>query len=399
MKQKRMEVPIMKKAFTPIAMLAVLLTVAFLLFGCEGPQGPAGKNGQDGINNVFNLEGFAPNIKCATCHTADQDTTYYVAGRKYEWSSSKHAIGGDIDRNTTLCAGCHTTEGFVKRAQAGWTSQLVPSDILHPSPLGCFSCHSPHARNDFSLRQAAPVTITSFVAGVPNAVFDYGKGNICVQCHQTRTSSPITPVPDPTKTAITDTIVIRSSRWYPHYGVNGQMLIGTGGFQFVDFTYSGNSNHTSNTAIRQDGCAKCHMSEPVGGGAGRAGGHTMWIGYTNTSGTTSYVVTGCRESGCHVQTMTTPDITGPSTGGVGAQTLINRNLDTLRQLLIARNWLDPVTDLVRASSSAPLRIAPASRSGALHNYFFVEHDGSKGVHNTKYAIELLRSSILELRKP
>jgi hypothetical protein len=97
--------------------------------------------------------------------------------------------------------------------------------------------------------------------------------------------------------------------------------------------------------------------------------------------------------------MTTPDIAGASTGGVGAQTLISRNLDTLKQLLVARNWLDATTDLVRASSTSPLRIAPASRAGAIHNYFFIEHEGSKGVHNTKYALELLRSSIRELRKP
>jgi hypothetical protein len=45
-----------------------------------------------------------------------------------------------------------------------------------------------------------------------------------------------------------------------------------------------------------------------------------------------------------------------------------------------------------------LKIAPESRAGALYNYFFIEHEGSFGVHNTKYALELLQSSIAELRK-
>ncbi len=386
----------MKKDKVPFVMLVVLLAAAFLLLGCEGPAGPGGKDGASG--SVVNLEGYAPGIKCASCHTADQDTTYYVAGRKYEWQSSKHAVGGDIDRNTSSCAGCHTTEGFVQRANNGWQTQAIAADVLHPSPPGCFACHSPHARGDFSRRETAPVTITSFVVGVPDAVFDYGKGNLCVRCHQTRTTSPMSPKPDPTKTALTDTLKITSNRWYPHYGVNGQMLMGTGGFQFVDYTYTGNSNHTTNTTIKQDGCVKCHMSEPVGGGAGKGGGHTMWIAYDN-NGTPGYVLTGCKAAGCHASSITSPDIPGSSTGGVGAQTLITRNLDTLQQLLVARNWLDPATGLLRASSSSPLKIVPASRAGAIFNYYFIEHEGSEGVHNTKYALDLLRSSIREMRKP
>lgn len=174
--------------------------------------------------------------------------------------------------------------------------------------------------------------------------------------------------------------------------------MGTGGFQFDDYTYTGNSNHTNNTVIRQEGCPKCHMSEPIGGGAGRGGGHTMWIAYDN-EGVTNYVLTGCRDAGCHGSSITTPDIPGPSTGGVGAQTLMLRNLDTLAQLLAARNWLDTTTGLLRASTTNPLRIVPASRAGAIYNYFFIEHEGSEGVHNTKYALELLQSSIRELRKP
>jgi hypothetical protein len=54
---------------------------------------------------------------------------------------------------------------------------------------------------------------------------------------------------------------------------------------------------------------------------------------------------------------------------------------------------------VNASNASPLKIRPASRAGALYNYWFLEHEGSFGVHNSKYAIELLQSSITDLRKP
>ena len=353
----------MKASAIVSIILVVLIAVLFVFGGCEGPAGTNGIDGKNATIPPFNLEGYAPGIKCASCHTADQDTTYFVAGRAYEWQQSKHAVGGDLDRNALGCAGCHTTEGFVQR----WSNEMAKSVYCvryiasKPPGLFCVSLSS-CTRQLLPRRDTTAVTISSFITGVPDAVFDYGNGNICVRCHQTRTTSPMSPKPDPTKTAMTDTLRITSSRWYPHYGVNGQMLMGTGGFQFVDYTYTGNSNHTSNTVIRQEGCPKCHMAEPVGGGAGKGGGHTMWIAYEGESGE-AFVLTGCRDAGCHGTSITTPDIPGSSTGGVGAQTLILRNLDTLQQLLASRNWLDTTTGLLRASTSNPLKIVPASRAG------------------------------------
>ncbi|HEX9657398.1 MAG TPA: hypothetical protein VGB89_10855 [Bacteroidota bacterium] len=379
---------------TMLALVLGLGVVLLLQTGCEGPEGPAGK---DGTNASIDLEGFAPGIKCATCHDANADTVYYVAGRVYQFETSIHFMGGAVERNSATCSGCHSTEGFIERGRGGFQTQMA-SEILNPSPPGCFACHSPHARADFSLRTQAPVTITSYIEGVPNAMFNYGKGNLCLQCHQTRTTSPMSPKPDPTKTAVTDTIVITSNRWYPHYGVNGQMLMGTGGFQFVGYNYTGNSNHTANLAIEQEGCIACHMAEPTGTQSGKGGGHTFKVGY-EFEGTTGTVLTGCRDAGCHGASFSSVNYAGATTAPVGAQTAINANLDTLKQLLVARGWLNATTELLVASSSNPLRIAPAAKAGAIYNFYFIEHEGSHGVHNTKYAYELLRSSIAELRAP
>jgi len=221
-----------------------MITVVFLFQGCKGPAGPQGPPGE---TTVINLEGFAADIKCGKCHTADQDTTYFVAGRVYEWSQSKHAVGGDLERNGSGCAGCHTTEGFVQRMNAGSFSAVT--NQFHPSPPGCFACHSPHARGDFSLRIKTPVVIKSNITGVSDATFDYGKGNLCVQCHQTRDMSPKMNASAPG-----DSIAITTSRWYSHYGVQGQMLMGEGGFKFPGYTYTGNSYHTTSTTIKQVGC-------------------------------------------------------------------------------------------------------------------------------------------------
>jgi hypothetical protein len=374
-----------------------MLTLLLASTGCEGPQGPQGKNDTIWVNVYpLNLEGFAPNIRCADCHNPDFDTTYYLWARRYQWERSLHAYGGDLERNGPNCAGCHTTEGLIERWRNGWQTQVVgPKD--NPSPPGCFACHSPHSRANFSLRDVSPVTITSFIETVPNAVFDYGKGNMCAWCHQTRTASPMTPKPDPTKTAPTDTIRITSSRWYPHYGVQTQMLMGTGGFEFPGYTYRGNSNHTTNQTLREKGCAECHMATqvyPPDLGTGRGGGHTMKIRYSSTEANTDtlFILSGCNQSGCH------------GAGGftkatlLAAEKAVDDSLHALETALIARGWLTP-TGLVNASTSNPLRISPAYKAGAIYNYFFIEHDASRGMHNTKYAQDIVNSSLWVLRQP
>ncbi len=373
----------MKKGKIPFAMLVLLFAAAVVWFGCEGPAGPAGKDGDTGL--VSNLEGFAPNLKCGTCHTPGQDTTYNVAGRAYQWAVSKHATGGTIERNGPDCAGCHTTEGFIKRMNG----QPLTGGIPIPSPTGCFACHSPHARGDFSLRNANPVTIGSNIAGVPDAVFDYGKGNQCAQCHMTR---PMTPKM-PSTSGPTDTLTITSSRWYSHYGVQGQMLMGEGGFEFPGYTYRGNSNHTTNATIKTEGCPTCHMPEQVypTGGTGLAGGHTMNIRFFGATGDTLFHLVSCQQSGCHGASYT-------ATVHKNAIKAVTDSLHVLETLLIQKTWLT-ASGAINASTSRPLKIAPAVKAGALYNFLFIEHDLSKGSHNTKYVQDLLNSSIQALRTP
>jgi hypothetical protein len=83
---------------------------------------------------------------------------------------------------------------------------------------------------------------------------------------------------------------------------------------------------------------------------------------------------------------------------LAAEKAIDDSLAALKNLLIQRNWLTSA-GLVNASASRPLKIAPAAKAGALYNYFFLEHDASRGMHNTKYAQDLLNSSLQALRTP
>ena len=417
------------KAITAVIFLVALVT-AMALVGCkEGPAGPKGDDGQDLFGG--SLEGFAAGIKCGTCHIPETDTTYFVLARSYQWAQSKHAVGGDLERNGGNCAGCHTTEGFMQmmKSVTGPATIQAVSDKWQPSPPGCFACHSAHQRGDFSLRIQTPVTVTSYVTGVADQTFDYGKGNLCVRCHQTRTTFPMSPKPDPTKTAATDTITITSSRWYPHYGVQGQMLMGTGGFQFSGATFTGNSAHSNSATIKANGCPTCHMAEqvysstggfPTNAGTGKGGGHTMNVKYhwPDASSPESQGLTGCKDAACHGSAFSSFDYKGVTTSplNLGTTTAVKRYLDTLQTLLLdtaivnkfnagaKKAWIairatDSSVTVNAGSGANALKIRPASRAGALFNFLFIEHDRSHGAHNTKYTVELLKASIAELRKP
>ncbi|MBK9099200.1 MAG: collagen-like protein [bacterium] len=366
----------MKKLSSLLRLLVAGIFLVGMFAACEGPEGPMGPKGDKGDKgdpgdpgpgSVVNWEGFKEGIVCAQCHNPDYDTLYYVWGIRTQWLDSKHSNGGAYFENSSSCAPCHTTEGFVQ-ASLGQTVTGQPIS----SPIGCFACHSPHSRADFSLRTVEPVTMLAGVVGEADPVFDYGKGNLCANCHKPRS---INPKPDPTKTAATDTITITSSRWYQHYGVQGPMLAGTNGFEFQGYTYT-NSFHTTAQAIKDDGCSICHMALEE---RNPAGGHTMKL-----ESEEGELVAGCETTGCHGA--------GMELDYEGTQTEVHTLLDSLHTLLLDRNWIT-ASGSINASSSNPLKIAPAFHSGALYNYFFVEHDLSFGGHNFKYTRDLLESSI------
>ena len=386
-----------KRIYFTIAIALLIVGATAMLGGCKGSQGPIGPAGE---SSVLQLEGFAANINCGDCHNTDTDTTNYVWAKKYQWELSKHFYGGDFERNSTPCSGCHTTEGYVQRMLRGnppYTSTAwagVVTTHIDASPPGCFACHSPHSNGDFRRRTEAPVTPYSPLT-TPIATLDFGKGNTCLSCHQPRSMSPLLPA----KPAATDSLTITNNRWYPHYGVQGMMLSGQAGFEFPGYTYTGNSAHSTLPAIKQEGCTVCHMADAAAG-SGIAGGHTMNVSYTNTSGVLAWNTKGCLTSGCHATMPSVDDYISAAsslTGGMGARKYIAASLDSLAKELVKKKYIDS-TNTITATTSKPLKI-PVTKAGALYNFLFLEHDMSNGVHNTRYAVELVKSSLIEIRKP
>ncbi|MFH0778376.1 MAG: hypothetical protein V2A71_07060 [Candidatus Eisenbacteria bacterium] len=340
---KKMKRAYVRRAAVLRLAVASALALAFVLAltGCEGPTGPTGRSGESGT------------AQCFTCHSEDSG----LLAIEVQYENSVHATGGNFERNTPPCSGCHTHEGFLARLATG-----SPGTATNPSPVHCFTCHQPHTSGNFNLRTEVPVSLAM------GGVFNMGRGNLCANCHQAL-------VPSPLVAAAPDSTRITSSRWGPHHGTQADLLSGSGGYEFAGFEYE-NSPHTITAT---NGCVACHMAAPYGS---QAGGHQMGLTYVYHE-EEEELLGGCNVRDCHYGAVT-------SFNYRQAQDEIERLLEGLEFVLQTRGILDT------SGAPAPGKYSEAE-AGALYNFLFIEEDRSLGIHNTDYAAALLEASIAKLQ--
>jgi len=342
--------------------LSAFVVAAVAFIGCEGPAGPAGTPGADGADGADGTDGVDANATCTECH--DESTDIYV--KRLQAANSKHLTGGDFERSDKDCAACHTHEGFLDRMESG--EMEASADVANPSPQNCRTCHKIHINydaSDFALRYPGPVTLWA-----NDVTIDVASGNICANCHQPR-------LLEPGYTIGGDSVSITNSRWGPHHSPQSAMLWGTTAYEVagsVSYPDPGGRMHA------QVGCTECHMPDAYGN---QAGGHTLNMTY-EYHGSDADWVAGC--TGCH---------TGIEDFDLnGVQTQVSTLLDSLHHVLMDEGLLDE-DGLLVASSSSPLKVSP-EEAGVIHNFLFVESDLSTGVHNSAYAIALLKNSLESL---
>jgi hypothetical protein len=294
-------------------------------------------------------------VNCFECHS-DSDTRLVAA--ESQWEHSKHASGDNIDRNYYPCLQCHTSEGFVARVEG------TTADASNPTVIHCFTCHAPHQNGDFTLRVTDPQPLLN------GASFDLGDANICTACHHARYS--------------VDTYVYEGvefiSHWGPHHSPQGDMIIGSNGYQFSGYNYNLISPHKWAT---EDGCLDCHFKTTRNN---ILGGHSFNMAYETEEGE-EINPAGCQQ--CHGEDI--EDFNIAYQGGSGIQDTVTTLLGELQTRLVTAGLIDavdhePIEDLVTSADSA----------GAVWNYLLVEEDRSEGVHNPMYIVDLLTSSIMFL---
>lgn len=333
-----------------------------------GSQHPANltrpDKGIDGANLGTN--------QCAQCH--DSGNGRYQGF--YEWSGSAHAetnqSSATVIANNT-CRACHTGEGFVAVHVKGTTIPSLRNEDYHATT--CSTCHDPHhSDHPAQLRVAGDFVIPS-----GERPYNSGSGGLCFRCHNSR-------IANGEATAL-------SSFRGTHYSAQADMLLGTTGASF-GLEFAANSAHA---VVVPDSCVHCHMADGVGEMGDltppRVGDHTFAMRDHNAS--VHNAVNACAT--CHIG-LETYDLraTGDYDGnGVvdGVQTEVAGLLAILRDGIIETM---PGTS-VESSGAVSINAAnfanlSDNQKRALYNYNFVVNDGSMGIHNTAYTIQLLQRS-------
>ncbi|PKK84261.1 MAG: hypothetical protein CVT49_04650 [candidate division Zixibacteria bacterium HGW-Zixibacteria-1] len=291
---------------------------------------------------------------CFTCHGEDG----YILAAQGEWLNSIHASGNNVDYTNRAgrdCAQCHDHQGFLEFLATG----SVSAPYENVSAIHCFTCHAPHTRGNLTLRTDDPYALANGVT------FDHGAGNLCVNCHHARYN--VDDIVDSTEV---------EERFGPHHGPQGDLLQGTGGYEFAGNAY-GNTGHYN--VDDNNACIGCHMGNPETHVGYRIGGHSFNM-VDEESGAT--LVGICQ--GCH------PDAVDYDYDDI--QTDVLTLLEDLKLLLfdagiLVEDGTPPDTIIGDAI------LADKDLAGALYNYVLVEEDRSEGVHNPAYIVDLLETSI------
>lgn len=274
-----------------------------------------------------------------------------------QWSNSLHSRANSHTIGRNECITCHDGQSF--------TSKITEAEEL-PTSTGqdCFTCHAGYGRQ---LKEAGILDIPI------KENYDAGMGAVCSSCHHGNN------VPDMTS----------ARRAYPHYGPQADVISGFGGIRASsDLQFHNTYGHIS----LDNSCVDCHM--PVNEKGFRPHTFTMQPEYAEL------VCATCHQGATDFNFQAKADYDGDQKAE-GIQDEVSGLLEILEKAIIeeldggsfeaskgAINYYDKNGDPI---NSVPDKVYLAS-----YNYLLIEHDGSKGVHNPLFAVQLLQYSYKEL---
>jgi predicted CXXCH cytochrome family protein len=303
---------------------------------CESCHGPGSTH--NGVKADSKTAISWSGSQCRQCHDApDHHPEFQEFANAGHLKSMTEGVNTEyLNRGsktvvTSDCARCHTTNGYVETHING--AQYSSAPYANPAPVNCIACHDPHANNNpGQLRKTVDES--------------------CTFCHSVRLTS-------------------RGL----HHSHQGPMIKGVDGRELPGYTYRTSAHSAIDTR-----CVQCHMAKPEAQYQDRLGGHTFKVVYDNgTPDDYSDDVlnqTGCIE--CHA-------------AGVEMSTM-EETQEEIKTLLAELKALLPLA--TNGNPKPPLDTTLTSLQQDLsYNYYFVDFDGSYGVHNYLYAKDLLTASI------
>ncbi len=346
---------------------------------CESCHGPGSQHKSDITKIGLSLDEGV----CGRCH---EEGPYHTINT--QWKESGHAVESSEATNAN-CARCHSGWGFIRKVDP-----KIPDyrPTLGFGQISCAVCHDQHRA---ALLPHQVRTLDDVQLADTMTVVNYGgMGKICMQCHTSRRDAE-----DYVKAASS-----LSTRFGPHHSNQADMIDGSNAIEYGLPT--GSSGHKFAT---ENACVTCHMQETVAAGQpgrDKVGGHSFAMTWDND----------------------TPDDPSDDVENVGICQTCHGPIESFDDIQAKADWDEDGTIegtrheieglLHRLDTLLPSRASnPVIKAGfdwtlpgltaaevehrkllvkAWYNFMFVEEDGSMGVHNAGYSINLLRRSIASI---
>ncbi len=353
--------------------------VAFAQVGCESCHGPAGAHVSFAGPSKETIAISAADGACASCHDEPwrhNKVSEYENSKHSEavWSISFAQASNNasyMKNNLGNCIRCHDAKGYINFTKGKGTDTQGMVEAQHIS-VTCATCHDPHGNsNEYSLR-ITPSGSDTLATG-----FKYsgvGTGEVCMNCHKNRTDVNVT-----TKTKV------NSSHWGPHHSNQADIFLGKNMAEFGT-PYTSVNVHQS---LLQNACVDCHMQATTDTGTvtrDRVGGHSFSMKDDENNFNHTKKCQTCHGAKTKWSEFTAKaDYDGDGT----AEGIQDEVKGLLTKLRIA---LPPVgVDSISYTDIGTLNDEKINK--AYWNYLMVENDGSYGMHNASYIIEVLQSSL------
>jgi hypothetical protein len=340
---------------------------------CENCHGP----GSEHIGKISAIDMSLDEGVCGRCH---EDGHYHL--KNTQWASSGHAGVMESQATRAGCDVCHSGWAFVRRIDPK-ASTLDKRPANGFGQISCAVCHDPHSGS-----LAGQVrTLENVTLGDGSVVTYGGTGKLCMQCHHGRRDA---------ESYSSDPANI-STHFGPHGSAQADMIDGSNGIHYG--IPVGKSGHIMTT---EDACVSCHMATD-----GDPTNHDHSFAMVDDKGTEDPAddvdkVFACQP--CHGEIESFEDI--PAAHDYDDDGTVESAVAEVEGLMEALGELLPPEGPTVLLTKADYDWTGKDEATTVHrklllkaayNYYFVEEDLSGGIHNTAYAVTLLRRSIASLK--
>ncbi|MBI2854731.1 MAG: ammonia-forming cytochrome c nitrite reductase subunit c552 [Chloroflexi bacterium] len=360
------------------------------------------------------------NIQCENCHGPGSTHTKALSyepgvcsqchGQEIQWRNSGHAKTGAASMHQAegaSCVECHTGQGFVavkirgeKPVFPNMEREGLKANIPEPgnmAPVACATCHDPHALSEpFNKGTADKPNIASLQlrmegkVTMPNgATVDAKESAVCVSCHADKRDL----------TYKADYLAGKYTRG-AHDNTQSDVFYGVTAAVFD--LGGGNYSSSPHSQLVKNACIDCHMAAqpkaPAGAKAdnkevisshgellmANAGGHS-WSMTGSYQGKDIENVAAC--ASCHKDLTSFDRQAYGDYDGNGKAEGIQTEVAGLLKLVAAQLPKDKDGKII---SSITKDNTTELQRQALWNYAVIAKDGSNGVHNAAFSVQVLQ---------